>query len=92
LAWGPVAGAAGYVVYRREHPRAQWTALARCQAPEFTDRAKGIVASYAEPGLEAAAAIDMSDVRVFQYAVTAWNSRGESERSAPVDTDPRRQR
>ncbi|MFT5128486.1 MAG: hypothetical protein ACI8W8_002097 [Rhodothermales bacterium] len=89
LRWSDVLGAKTYHLHRRV-PGGAWSEIYAGKQREFADIAAGLTAPYDSLGLRAAASIDMRDVVLFEYAVSARNDNGISPKGCIAVADPRR--
>lgn len=87
LTWGEVLGVSEYRLYRRKTGASSWTEIYRGLDQHYEDRAAGITLPNYMPG-RADNAFTAPATTIYEYAVTAGNEIGESEKSRAVSTDP----
>jgi hypothetical protein len=88
LTWGQVLGPTEYRLYRRDDPSRAFQEIFHGLENTFTDINLKTIQAYAEPGLAASAARFEKPGTIYEYAVSAVNANGESEKSVTVDTRP----
>ena len=87
--WGAVLGAKEYVLYRRKAGQLDWKEIFRGADCLYHDRVEGIVPAARDPGLQADAERQpKAEPVVYEYAVSAVDGVGESDKSKTANTDP----
>jgi hypothetical protein len=89
LSWGRVLGASKYCLYRRLKGDTRYQPVYEGRESTYTDsHAKGVREHNALPGVLQANENEPVKPVVYEYALTAGNGYGESEKSPAIDTDP----
>jgi hypothetical protein len=87
LTWGSVLGATEYRLYRRKAGDEEFALVYGGKNNEYHDKEVGqLPAHYELPGLELN--FDKPQVEVYEYAISAVNGFGESNKSPVITTDP----
>lgn len=89
LSWGSVLGTQKYRLYRRKTDDKNYQLIYEGKDCQFTDtKIEGVQKNYELPGFLDNSNRDKTGLIIYEYALTAVNGFGESEKSHLENTDP----